>query len=97
MLAAGIIAELQEEYYGDVSSSVLASSAIICIINESILFQLLVYILGAVEALVSLVEPALLSTGDIKWSYEINYCIIYMTACIYFSTVCTAAWHRTIS
>ncbi|XP_065896749.1 tetraspanin-14-like [Dysidea avara] len=52
LLAAGIIAELQKEDYGDVSSSVLASPAIICIIIGSILF--LLGILGSVGALVEL-------------------------------------------
>ncbi|XP_065896746.1 tetraspanin-33-like isoform X1 [Dysidea avara] len=52
LLAIGIIAELQKEDYGDVSSSVLASPAIICIIIGSVLF--LLGLLGAVGALVEL-------------------------------------------
>ncbi|XP_065896750.1 tetraspanin-17-like [Dysidea avara] len=52
LLAVGIIAELQKEDYGDVSSSVLASPAIICITIGSILF--LLGVLGSVGALVEL-------------------------------------------
>ncbi|XP_065896748.1 tetraspanin-17-like [Dysidea avara] len=52
LLAVGIIAELQKEDYGDVSSSILASPAIICITIGSILF--LLGVLGSVGALVEL-------------------------------------------
>ena len=52
MLAIGIIAELQKEDYGDVSSSVLASPAIACMTIGSVLFVL--GLLGCLGALVEM-------------------------------------------
>lgn len=49
-MAVGIIAELQKEDYGDVSSSVLTSPAIACIVIGSLLFVL--GLLGCLGALV---------------------------------------------
>ncbi|XP_065896761.1 tetraspanin-33-like [Dysidea avara] len=52
LLAIGIIAELQKEDYGDVSSSVLASPAIACMTIGSVLFVL--GLLGCLGALVEM-------------------------------------------
>jgi len=57
----GIIAELQKEDYGDVSSSVLTSPAIICITIGSILF--LIGLLGSVGALVELYYVLIIVSG----------------------------------
>ena len=58
MLAVGIIAELQKEDYGDVSSSVLASPAIACMVIGSVLFVL--GLLGGLGALVEIYYALLL-------------------------------------
>ena len=62
MLAVGIIAELQKEDYGDVSSSVLTSPAIFCIIIGSVLF--LLGLLGSVGALVELYYVLIIVSGS---------------------------------
>lgn len=51
LIAIGVIAELQSEDYGDVSSSVLRGPAIACISLGSLLF-----ILGALGGIGALVE-----------------------------------------
>ena len=50
LLAVGIIADLQSEDYGDVSSSVLATPAIACMVLGSVLFVL--GLLGCLGALI---------------------------------------------
>lgn len=50
LLAVGIIADLQSEDYGDVSSSVLATPAIACMVLGSLLFVL--GLLGCLGALI---------------------------------------------
>jgi len=63
-LAIGIIAELQKEDYGDVSSSVLASPAIACMVIGSVLFVL--GLLGCLGALVEFYYALML----------VSYCVV---------------------
>jgi len=87
LLAAGIIAELQKEDYGDVSSSVLGSPAIICITIGSILF--LLGLLGSVGALVELYYVLIIVSDHSTW-------IMYCLYAVLFPLVCTTAWYNTI-
>ena len=87
MLAVGILAELQKEDYGDVSSSVLTSPAIVCILIGSLLF--LIGLLGAVGALVELYYVLITVSG-----YDIKNKLV--CTCLYlFPVVCDTYFHHT--
>ena len=86
LLAIGIIAELQKEDYGDVSSSVLASPAIICIIIGSVLF--LLGLLGAVGALVELYYVLMIVSGYDNLTTVHIIVFISCSMCSYFLSYC---------
>ena len=80
LIAIGVIAELQSEDYGDVSSSVLRAPAIACISLGSLLF--LLGALGSIGALVEFYSLLLIVSNCIMFDctvrlYHIKTVFIY--------------------